>query len=198
MGFWERIRGGSRDRDSSGGETAPSRQPAATENDEWPPSSVAGYPVVMIGRKELLEEGFEFCGQRLTELFAEAGLSIRLDDESDPPGDVDASDEIIRWLWVDDVCLVEDTTIDYVEVAFVDGSTEAFYQLDWQLIEQLRQRYRHPADPLINFQLGGIDEGFLLILCRPDELGTVASDPEFPGFSARDLATVTSVTVQRY
>ncbi|MDH5520928.1 MAG: hypothetical protein OEZ14_10400, partial [Acidimicrobiia bacterium] len=156
------------------------------------------HPVVMIGRKELLEEGFGYCGARLTELFADAGLSIRLDDESEPPDDVELPDQLIRCLWVDDTCLVEDPTIDYVEVRFADGSTEVFYQLDWELIDQLRQRYHNPADPAVNFQLGGIDEGLLLVLCNPDELEAIGSHPAYPGFSTRDLTTITSLTVQHY
>jgi hypothetical protein len=190
MAFWKRKR-----------RPATGRRPASAGgiDDEWPPREILGYPLVMLNRKELLEEGFGFCGRRFTDLFAQAGITLTLDDESEPPAEFDLPDEqIIRWLWVDEVCLVEDPFIDVIEVEFADGTTWPFYQLDWQLIEQLRLRYRHPDDPERNWQLGEIDEGLLLILCRPDELESIARHPDFPGFASYDLGAVANMTVRRH
>ena len=146
--------------------------------------------IIEIGRKELYEDGFEFCGAAIEAGFASAGQQIRLDHDRNLPDHITiADDEITRWLWVDETCLVEEYNV-YVELRARDGSTIEFRGLDWDLIAELRSRFRDESDLDRNWHLGTIDEGYLLILCRPDQLETVQANPGFEGFSTADLTDV--------
>ena len=178
MAFWKRKR----------------EQPAAQHNDgETPGYTVPGCVIIEIGRKELFEEGFEFCGPPLTAAFEAAGIPISLDHESDPPGYLQLDeDDLVRWLWLDDECIIEHYEAD-VELRLQDGSTNGLRALDWDLITALRQRYHHPTDPEQNWHLGAIDEGYLLILCRPNQLQEIEQHPNYPGFGTADLTGATEV-----
>ena len=187
MSFWKRKRPEDRKPDRSAEPQAP----------EWPDPQfeILGCPILDLGRKELFEEGFQFCGKRLREIYAAAGIDILLDHDAELPADIDLpDDEIIRWLWVDETCLIEDRSVSYLTVSFEDADAQAFNQLDWELIEQLRLRYK-TAETERNWHTGAIDEGTLLILCRGDQLAEIEAHPNFPGYRdwTRNLDTVTSV-----
>ncbi len=156
-------------------------------------NTVLGHPVIEIGRKELFEMGFELCGPEITAVFEDAGLEIRLDDQADPPDDVAIDDdEIIRWLWVDDECLVEEYGVD-VEFRTADGESNWLRGLDWDLVAALRRRYQDPSNPDRNWHLGHIDEGYLLVLASPDQLDAVAQSSGYPGYGIVDLTGVAEV-----
>ena len=175
----------------------PKKADPATENQGPNPASgpaTPGNPVIVdIGRKELIENGFEFCGPAIATAFASAGLTITLDDQRDPPADANIDpDGMTRWLWVDEHCIIEDYGVD-VEVRLADGEMMLVGALDWDLTVALRERFNDPADPERNWQYGGIDEGYLLILCRPDELQAVERRPDFEGFDTVDLTGAVEV-----
>jgi hypothetical protein len=152
-----------------------------------------GQVIVEIGRKELIEEGFEFCGPELSAAFAAAGLNVRLDDQRDPPPDFEVDpDGMIRWLWVDDHCIIEEYGTD-VEIRLGDGQAMVMGALEWDLIVALRERYNDPSDPHRNWHYGAIDEGYLLILCRADQLPAVERSPEYAGFGTYDRTGATEV-----
>ena len=44
---------------------------------------------------------------------------------------------------------------------------------------------RDRNEPERNWHLGGIDEGYLLVLCRRDELAGLVEDPNYPAYGTR-------------
>ena len=148
-------------------------------------AEIPGVDVVEIGRKELYEDGFQFCGPPIVAAFEKAGRSITLDHDRDLPDGVEIDEEeIIRWLWVDDECLIEQYAVG-VQFRLQDGTTNRLGALDWDLVQALRQRFHDENEPERNWHLGGIDEGYLLVLCRRDELAGLVEDPNYPAYGTR-------------
>ena len=133
--------------------------------------------VINIERKELFECGFEFCGPRIVEAFALADLSITLDDERSWPDESGLIDDgLTQCLWVDDDYVIEVIGHD-VEFELADGSRNGLSALAWDLIAALRQRFHDPHDPERNWHVAGIDGGFDLVLCRPDQFDALPGPP---------------------
>lgn len=181
MPFWKRNNDAGRDRRTD--------TDAAAGAAQRPYTTVLGHAVIEIGRKELYEDGVEFCGPAITAAYADAGFDIRLDHDADPPPDAnvpDGDDEIVRWIWIDDHCIIEEYN-HFADIRLADGGITSFQALDWDLITALRDRYHNPQETAQNWQLGGIDDGYLLILANPEQLQAIGRSPEFPGFGVTDL-----------
>ncbi len=179
MPFWKRR---SNDRPT---DAVPVPDPRMTDVDNR--MTILGHPVIAIGRKELFECGFEFCGRAIEAAFRSAGVEIRLDDETEPPPDLlDGHTEVSSWLWVNDNCLIGDYGVD-VGISLHEGTITTFMAFDWDLVSALRDAFADKSDPDRNWHLGWADEEYLLILCPLDQLDEIAAHPEFPGFDTVNL-----------
>lgn len=154
---------------------------------------IAGATIIDIGRKELFECGFEFCGPPITEAFAAAGIAITLDHDRELPAGIELDDDhIARWLWVDDRCLIERYGAE-VRFGLADGSTNGLAALDWDLVSALRERYGEGRSTEENWHLGGVDDGYLLILCTSKRLAELPNEPDFIGYDVVDLTDATEI-----